>query len=148
MSKSEQLQFLMDESLSPNVARALKLVGYDVVIVPEAFPSRVRVVDPDIINWCRDHNAIWVHADDKARKEHGKQIIASRIAFLWVYRPGGIMSAREELRLLSYVLPDFIDKLETQSKRRHYRASVHGEACRPRIRLQSIDITRGKIKRR
>ena len=146
MSQNKSLHFLIDESLSPNVAQALKLVGYDAVTVSEAFTGRAGVLDPDIIDWCKDHEVVWIHADDKARKEHGKQIITSGIAFLWVYRPGGIMSASEELRLLSYVLPDLIDRLELQPRRRHYRASVHGQASRPRIRLQPIDILKGKVK--
>ena len=107
-------KLLIDESLSPNVAKALKLVGYESVTVPEIFEGEVGVTDPDIINWCKKSNAVWIHADDRARKEHGKQIIASGIAFLWVYRPRGIMSAMDQLRILSYILPVFIDKLETQ----------------------------------
>lgn len=142
------LRFLIDESLSPNVAQALKLVRYDSMTVTETFTDKARVLDPDIIDWCKDHDAVWVHADDKARKEHGKQIITSGIAFLWIYRPGGIMSAREELRLLSYVLPDFIDRLGAQPKRRHYRASAHGQSSRPRIHLQPVDIVRGKVKKK
>lgn len=148
MPEVAQQRFLMDESLSPYVARALKLVDYDVLTVSGAFPATIRVVDPNIINWCRDRNAIWVHADDRARKEHGMQIITTKIAFLWVYRPGGVMSAKDELRLLSYVLPDLIDKLEHHPKQRHYRASFHGEACRPRMRLEELDVVRGKIRRK
>ena len=146
--QNKSLRLLIDESLSPNVAQALKLVGYDSMTVPEAFPGKVGVLDPDIIDWCKDHDAVWVHADDKARKEHGKQIVTSGIAFLWVYRPGGIMSASEELRLLSYVLPDFTDKLKVQPKRRHYRASSHGQSYRPRISLHPIDIAKGKLQKK
>ena len=140
------MRFLLDESLSPNVARALKLVGYDSVTVSEAFSNRVGVVDPEIIDWCKDHDAVWVHADDKARKEHGKHIIASGVAFLWIYRPKGKMSISDQLRLLSYVLPDFMDRLDNQPKQRHFRASVHGQSCRPRIRLEPIDIIEGKVR--
>lgn len=132
--------FLLDESLSRNVAKALKLVGYDVVTIYETFGGRLGVLDPEIIEWCRDHNAVWVHADDQARKEHKKQIIATGIAFLWIYRPKGVMSSKQQLRILSYVLPDIIDRFEKHPKQLHYRASVHGELPHTRIRLKPLTL--------
>lgn len=147
MPKSRLPKLLIDESLSPNVAKALKLVGYESITVPEIFSGRRGVTDPDIISWCTANNAVWIHADDRARKEHGKQIIASGIASLWVYRPGGIMSAMEQLRLLSYILPDFIDKLRTQKKQCLYRVSVFGQSHRPRIRLEGLNVVKGKVVR-
>ena len=138
MSHLDEPLLLIDESLSPNVASALKLVEYNAITVREAFSDRPGVADPEIIEWCKIHNAVWIHADDRARKKHKKQIIATGIAFLWVYRPKGVMSAKEQLRILSYVLPDFIDRLGKYPTQLHYRASAHGESLHPKVRLKPL----------
>jgi len=64
---------LIDDSLDWNVAEALRLVGYNVTSVHKAFNGQSGVKDPVIIEWCKVNNATWVHADDKARKEHKKE---------------------------------------------------------------------------
>lgn len=128
--------FLVDESLDRNVAKALGLVKYNILAVCDAFRGRPRVTDPEIITWCRDNNAIWIHADDKARKEHKKEIVAAGIRSLWVYRPGGVMSSKEQLRMLSYKLPDLIDQLNRAPRALHYRVSAHGQESRKRIKLE------------
>lgn len=130
--------FLIDESLDRNVAKALGLVGYNVTTVYDAFPGRSGVKDSEILTWCGDKNAVWVHADDKVRKKHKKEMIAAGIRSLWVYRPGGVMSSREQLRTLSYKLPDLIDQFKNHPKRLHYKVSAHGETTRTRIKLERL----------
>lgn len=132
--------FLIDDSLDWNVAEALQLVCYNATSVYKAFNGQSGVKDPVIIEWCRVNNTTWVHADDKARKEHRKDILTAKIRFLWVYRPGGIMSGKEQLRILSYVLPDLIDKFMNNPKKLHYKVSAHGEAPRKKIRLEPINL--------
>ena len=138
--KTSNPLFLIDDSLDWNVGEALRLVCYNVTSVYKAFNGQSGIKDPNIIEWCRINNATWVHADDKARKEHKKDILTAQIRFLWVYRPGGIMSSKDQLRILSYVLPDLIDKFMNNPKNLHYKASSHGEAPRKRIRLEPITI--------
>jgi len=132
--------FLIDDSLDWNVAEALRLVRYNVTSIYKAFDGQSGTKDPVIIEWCKLNDATWVHADDKARKEHKKDILTARIRFLWVYRPGGIMSSKDELRILSYVLPDLIDKFFNNPRKLHYKVSAHGEAPRKRIRLEPITL--------
>ena len=129
--------FLLDESLAPSVARALALVGYRFVNIEKAFGVR-GVKDPDIIQWCGENFAVWVHADDRARRQHGKQIHASRIRTLWIYRKGGQMTAREQLRILSSVLPRLIDNFNQRPSQRHYRATAANETSNPSLRPVSI----------
>lgn len=50
------------------------------------------------------------------------------------------MSSKEQLRILSYVLPDLIEKYLFSAKKLHYKVSAHGEAARKRIRLEPINI--------
>lgn len=130
--------FLIDESLDWNVAKALHLVEYNVTTVYEAFNNRSGVQDPEIIAWCNSNDAVWVHADDSARKEHKKDIVTSGIRFLWVYRPRGVMSSKDQLRILSYILPDLISQFIDHPRRLHYKVSAHGELPRRRIRLETI----------
>jgi hypothetical protein len=132
--------FLIDESLDWNVAKALRLVEYNTTTVYETFPRRSGVKDPEIIAWCGNNDAIWVHADDRARKEHKKEIVTSRIRFIWVYRPGGVMSSKEQLRILSYILSDVTDRLEKQPRQLHYKVSAHGQAPRKRIKLEPLSL--------
>jgi predicted nuclease of predicted toxin-antitoxin system len=139
LEPSEKL-FLLDESLSPNVAKALCLVQYKFITVFEAFGGRSGVLDPEIIEWARVHNAIWVSADDRARKKHRAQILSANIGTLWIYRPRGQMSSREQLRILSYVLPNLIEQHAQHPRHLHYEVAIHGEANRTRIRLMPVDL--------
>jgi len=50
------------------------------------------------------------------------------------------MSSKEQLRILSYVLPDLIDNFMNNPKKLHYKVSAHGEAPRKRIRLKPINL--------
>ena len=79
---------LLDESLSPAVAQALQLVDYNVTTVRDLF-RREGVLDPEIIPWRREHQAVWVHADDRAINEHRAMLQTSGIRTLWVRRQRG-----------------------------------------------------------
>jgi hypothetical protein len=134
----------IDNSLSPNVAEALRLGGYNIVTaadVPE-FERRATVSDEEIIDWLHHRDGVWINADDQARREHRKLIIARQIRTLWVYRPGGKMSARDQLRILAYVLPDLLDKYRQSPKHKHYRADAIGNPPRTRIRLSPAPLDR------
>ena len=125
----------IDNSLSPIVAKALKDVGYNAV-VQDDFPEfhvLPRVLDDEhIIPWCAEHDAIWVHADDNARTEHAKKIVAGNVRTIWVYLPPGFKaSSREQLRLLAFSLPDILEDLcSDDPKWRHYEIRPKGRAVR------------------
>ena len=132
----------IDESLSPYVAKALRLVDYNTLTVKDVseFEGRIKVNDKEIIPWLGAKGAVWVHADDNAKREHGKLIVAARIRTLWVYRPKGKMSSRDQLLILVHVLPDFLERLGSKPKQKHYQAYFHGQPPRPRIKLREIAI--------
>ena len=122
---------------------ALRCVGYDVVLVKEivAFRGQSRVTDEELIPWMRDHDAVWVHADDNAKRQHRKLLVTHQARTLWVRRSKRRgMSSREQLRVLSYVLPNLLDRFRRQPSSRHYSVSVHGEAFRTRIRLEPYSL--------
>ena len=130
-------QFLLDESLTPLVADALATVEHSIVALRRALdPERTRrqILDPEVIDWCSSHGSVWIHADDRARREHRKLLQTSGIKTLWVYRPAGGMSAKEQLRILAVVIPKLLDNYEKHPRRRHYRTSATNPLSTPSLR--------------
>lgn len=129
---SNQL-FLLDESLVPVVAEALSKVDYKFVAMAAAF-GRKGVKDPEIVEWCRERQAVWVHADDRARRQHKAQLQTSGIRTLWVYRKRGQMTGKEQLRILAFVLPLLFQNWEQHPAARHYKASASSPLAKPTLR--------------
>lgn len=128
--------FLLDESLSPDVAQALALVEYEIRAVADVLQKGVR--DTEIIEWCKQNGAVWIHADDRAKRQHREQIQTSGIRTLLVHRRRGVMLARELLRILSYVLPQLILNYGERPRTRHYRAFAESEISRISLRPERI----------
>ena len=124
------------------MGRALRKVGYRVALVSEIdeFQGVLRVTDDKLIPWMGDRGAVWVHADDNAKREHKKLLLAHAVRTLWVHRPRGEMSSREQLRALSYVLDDFLERLGAQPRKRHYALRIHGAPHRTRIQLKAFEL--------
>ena len=136
-SLADNLRFLLDESLVPVVAQALASVGYEIADVESSLGSK-GVKDPEIIEWCKVNNAVWVHADDRARKQHRALLLTSGIRTVWVYRKRGAMSAKEQLRVLSFTLPQLLHNWQEFPRQRHYRVSATDEFSKPSLRTFSI----------
>ena len=121
-SERREPLFLLDESLVPAVASALARVDYDIVSISDAF-ERTGVKDPEIIAWCRQNDAVWIHADNKARRKHMELLRTSGIRTLRIHRRPSGMTAREQLRILSYVLPRLMRNYDKKPGTLYYRAS-------------------------
>ena len=130
-------RFLVDESLTPRVAQALQLVGYDIVDVATALRYE-GASDPEIIAWCQANGAVWVHADDRARRQHKELLQTSGIRTMWVYRKGGAMTGREQLRILASVLPMFLENLKVSPSIRHYKAAAANAMSRPTLTVNRV----------
>ena len=136
-SNPSKPRFLLDESLAPAVAQALVLVDYKFVNVRSEI-RRQSVKDPEIIQWCQENEAIWVHADVAARNKHGTLLQNSGIRTLLVERPKSGMSPKEQLRVLSFVLPRLLNQLERRRAPRHYVAKAANPTSTPTLRPMSI----------
>lgn len=136
-SNTGELLFLLDESLTPAVAEALNLVGYNFSTAEAEF-GRQGAPDPEIIAWCRDHEAVWVHADDRARRQHRALLQTSSIRTILIHRSGGRMTGREQLRILSFVVPKFLENIEQRPGTRHYRATAANPTSTPTLRPMTI----------
>ena len=66
--------------------------------------------------------------------------MAHQIRTLWVRRPKQGMSSRQQLRMLSYVLDDFLQRLQEQPRIRHYELTTHGTPGKTRIRLRPFEL--------
>ena len=106
----------------------------------EEFKGRTKVPDQEFLPWISENDAIWIHADDNAKVEHRKAILAGKIRTLWVFRRRGKMSTKDQLRVLAYVLPDLLNKFENRPRRRHYEARMHGEQPHTSIRLKDYQL--------
>ena len=130
--------FLLDESLAPRVAEALRAVGYDIQDVarvpdPDGTRRSAGITDPEIIEWCRTTGRVWIHADDRAKKQHAAHLLRSGTRTLWIQRPGGKMTAREQLRILAFVLPKLMDNFVESPGTRHYKATATNPLTTPRL---------------
>ena len=124
---------LLDESLAPAVASSLASVGYNITSVETAF-EKDGVKDPEIITWCRNQQAVWIHADDRAKRQHKVLLETSGIRTLWIFRKKGSMTGKEQLRIIAYVLPQLADKWQRSPGTRHYRASATNILSKPSLR--------------
>lgn len=132
---------LLDDSLSPFVADALSLVGYNATSTRNVFDSRLGVSDREIIEWASASNALWVYADDKPKRETAKAILAQGVRTLWIYRPSARMSAREQLAVIAHMLPDLLNRLASpDSVATHFRMDARGGFPRPRYTLSEYQL--------
>ena len=128
--------FLLDESMDRYVADALKLVGYDFTSVALVWPGQSKVEDSEIIEWCKNNNAVWVHADDRARRKHATLILTSQIRTVWVYRRDGKMSGADQLRILSYFLQEILNRFRTTPNKRHWKIKSLGNPPHPGLGIE------------
>ena len=115
-------------------------MGYRFTSVYNQWHGAFSIKDPEIIQWVSDQGAVWVHADDSAKKDHAKLIIGNQIRTIWIYRKNGIMSGRDQLRVLSFSLPAIIENFDHWPSRRHYKLSVHGVVPSTKIKLTQYEI--------
>jgi len=82
-----KISFLLDNDLSSDIATSLKLFNFDIVPfkdVPEFQNRSDGVEDPEIIQWCKDRNRVWITHDFKARRKHEGAMKAARIHVVWI----------------------------------------------------------------
>ena len=132
-SNTPNRHFLLDESSAPVVARALQSVGYPFSDTEAAMGQR-GTQDPEIIQWCKENDAVWVHADDRAMTQHRSLLQTSGIRTLRIRRNRGQMLAREQLRILAFVLPVLEESWKRQPRVRHYKASAINPLSKPSLR--------------
>lgn len=124
-------QYALDESLARPVAHALGHVGIPIQSVLDIF-GRPGTSDDEILEWCRNEDGIWIHADNRRHRRllrEGSQ----RARTVWVIRPDGKMSIREQLRVLAVVLPRLESRIVLNPTQLHYIASASSPLAMPKL---------------
>ena len=137
LSQLDQPKYLLDENLAPSVAKALRLVGYSIQTIEEVFGYR-GVKDPTIIKWCEDSDAVWIHADDNARREHARLINAAGISTVWLPRKKGVLSVKQQLSRLAYKMQAIESRVGGSKRPVHLKLSDSGTTDEPRVSLKDV----------
>ena len=138
--------YLIDHNLSPSYAPVFTALGYKVTSVRESFPRRIRVPDEEIIDWLAARgrqNAVWVTADEDAKKTHAKLILARNISVMWIFRPKKGLSGLQELQLLSLVIEHVTVLVAGTANPIYLQASLNGR--RPKLEQLISDLAAPKL---
>lgn len=82
-----KISFLIDNDLSIDIAKSLRLFSFDILHFKEIsqFQNRDDIVeDPEIITWCKENNRAWITHDIKARRQHKEAMKLARIHVIWI----------------------------------------------------------------
>lgn len=139
--------YLIDENLSPSLAPVFAAVGYKVTSVKQAFSGRSGVSDEEIIRWLSERgrqNAVWVTADEDARRVHEKLIHAANISVLWILRPRRRgLTGLQELQLLSLVIEKVTATVAEAQHPVYLRASLN--VRRPKLEQLVRPLTSSRL---
>ena len=94
---------ILDQGLPPAIADALDRVGYSFISVQKAFEKlNPDTSDLEIIEWCREHDAVWFTTDLKVQKQFTQKI--SAIPVVWIQQPEqGLLKRQFFLRIVWYL---------------------------------------------
>lgn len=104
------MSFLLDNSLNPAIASALRLVDYDIRSVNEVFGAQPQdsVPDEEIIAWCAANGTTWITADIAARIQHEAQLKAECVSVVWIRQPKAGLSTKQQHK----AIVRYLDKVE------------------------------------
>ena len=111
MQQPDQPLFLLDNSLNPAIAEALRLVGYNIRSVKEVFgepPGGVK--DPTIIEWLATSQAVWLTTDVAAKKRYAQTTMLNRVSVVWYRQPPQRgLSAKDQ----HWIVTKFLKRIES-----------------------------------
>lgn len=136
-SATPRPRYVLDESISRRVARALEAVDVPIVTARDQL-DRFGVDDDDILDWCGANDAVWIHADRAAYTKHRQRMQSSGARTLWIQRPGGQMSRTELLRVISFALPLMEERIQREPGNLHYRVTAASPLDIPRIERVNV----------
>lgn len=130
-----KISFLLDNDLSPDIAKSLRPFDFDVVHCKEVpqFQNRPDIVeDPEIIQWCKDNTSAWITHDFAARRKHEGVMKAARIHVIWIRgktQPPELQSGESATWRFYKMLVRTIDELQrillTSHGAIHFRISTN-----------------------
>lgn len=124
--------FLLDNSLNPAIAEALRKVDFDIRSVRDVWgdvPGGVK--DPTIIDWCAEYGGTWLTTDVAAKRQHEQQAKLRRISVVWYHQPKQGWSTRQQ----HWTITKFLDRISGELASGdiiHFRVGA-GEKARLRV---------------
>ncbi len=115
----------------------MQAVGYRVNTVEEVFGER-GIKDPQIIAWCGESGAVWIHADDNARREHAREIVTAGISTVWIPRGKYGLSIKDQLGRLAYRMQAIEQWIGASNRPVHLVLRGSGTALEPRVTLKNV----------
>lgn len=115
-----KLRFLVDNDLSPLIAKALEDFDFlDIQTVHKAFGSR-DIADEVIIPWLAETGTIWITHDRNAKRRHAPALKQNRVTVLWIR--GESLANFDHVQIVVKVLEQLIEKASKAHDAIHFRA--------------------------
>jgi len=114
-------RFLVDNDLSPLIAKALHLFDFNIKTVEQAFGSP-DVKDEQIIPWLGSTQTAWITHDKKAKSRHAISLKANRVSLLCIR--GEKLSNWDQFKIVVRVIDVLCDKLNRARGAIHCRANL------------------------
>jgi predicted nuclease of predicted toxin-antitoxin system len=116
-----RLRFLVDNDLSPLIAKALEDFEFLEIGTVEKMLGRKDVDDEDIIPWLGRTGTIWITHDKAAKRRHAPALKEHQVTVLWIR--GKKLTNFDHLKIVVKVLEQLIEKIKTAHGPIHFRAS-------------------------
>ena len=111
--------FVLDENLSPKAADEMNCKGYNFRSLVEKNVLGPGKSDDEVIDWCWDNDATFVHRDKRLYTEHKKKLEEKPIKTLLLDTQG---KRPRQLQILCDVIPRLISEWEENPSELHYKA--------------------------
>ena len=116
-------RYLLDNDLTPDIAKALRLFEYDVLHIKEASGLSPGSEEPEIFEWCKLNGRTWITHDIEAKTKHAATLKANRISVLWVRGHPEKTANWVFFKIIVKEIDKFHDKLQRAHGPIHYRAT-------------------------
>lgn len=113
-------RFLVDNDLSPLIAKALEGFEFLEIGTVENTLGTGNVPDEDIIPWLGQTGTIWITHDKAAKKRHAPALKEHKVTVLWIR--GKNLTNFDHLKIVVKVLEQLIEKIKTAHGPIHFRA--------------------------
>ena len=113
----------MDNDLTHDIAKALRLFRFDIWHIKEVPELSPDSSEPEIFKWCKSNGRTWITHDIEAKTKHAPALKASRISVLWIRGHPEQTASWVFFKIIIKEIDKFHDKLQKAHGAIHYRAT-------------------------
>lgn len=114
-------KYLLDNDLSPDIAKGLRIFKFDIQHITEVSDLASNTKDPEIFTWCSRNKRVWITHDIEANRKHEADLKSSRISVLWVRGHPEHSATWTLFKLIVRQIDQFQQKLDSAHGAIHYR---------------------------